>query len=48
MAPSFSGDLDIDHFNINKLNTLAMFICDKNLKLGGTLLMKTLNGTMEK
>lgn len=30
------------------LNNLAIEICNKNLKVGGTLIMKSLNGTMEK
>lgn len=48
MAPNFSGDLDIDHSNISDLNILCLFICDKHLKIGGNVLMKTLNGSFEK
>lgn len=47
MAPNFSGDMDIDHFGISILNGLCLKICSTSLRPGGTLLMKTLQGTLE-
>ncbi|EAS03933.3 ribosomal RNA large subunit methyltransferase (macronuclear) [Tetrahymena thermophila SB210] len=48
MAPNFSGDLDQDHLLIQDLNNMTIDVCTKNLKIGGTVVMKTLNGTLEK
>ncbi|KAL4442318.1 hypothetical protein ABPG74_005659 [Tetrahymena malaccensis] len=48
MAPNFSGDLDMDHLLIQDLNNMTIDVCTKNLKIGGTVIMKTLNGTLEK
>ncbi|KRX04341.1 hypothetical protein PPERSA_03581 [Pseudocohnilembus persalinus] len=47
MAPNFSGDLDLDHHNITQLNNICLSISKQNLKPGGTLLMKTLQGHHE-
>ena len=47
MAPNFSGDLDSDHIDITGLTDLAIKICDKHLRMGGFLLMKTLHGRLE-
>ena len=45
--PKYSGDLDKDFFKLRDLNRMAMKICDKNLKIGGTMVMKSLLGTYE-
>jgi 23S rRNA U2552 (ribose-2'-O)-methylase RlmE/FtsJ len=42
MAPNFSGDLDSDHLTIADMNHTTLQLCDKNLKIGGTLVLKTL------
>ena len=47
MAPNFVGDRDTDHMNISALNSVALKLSFNNLKTGGTLLMKTLNGALE-
>ena len=48
MAPNFSGDKDVDHMAISVLNALVLKIAMHNLKVGGSLLMKTLQGSAEK
>jgi 23S rRNA (uridine2552-2'-O)-methyltransferase len=47
MAPNFMGDQDVDHMGVAVLNAIALRVCFHNLKIGGTLLMKTLYGTNE-
>lgn len=47
MAPNFSGDKDVDHVGIAVLNKMTMKVCSHSLRTGGTLLMKSLNGTLE-
>lgn len=47
MAPNFEGDKDLDHMSISVLNHLAIRLCFNNLKIGGTVLMKTLQGSLE-
>eukprot|EP01016_Furgasonia_blochmanni_P009040 TRINITY_DN1373_c0_g1_i1.p1 TRINITY_DN1373_c0_g1~~TRINITY_DN1373_c0_g1_i1.p1 ORF type:complete len:539 (+),score=132.83 TRINITY_DN1373_c0_g1_i1:83-1699(+) len=47
MAPNFMGDQDVDHMGISVLNAVALRVCFHNLKIGGTLLMKSLYGTYE-
>jgi len=42
------GDLDVDHLSISELNKITMMIADNILKAGGTLIMKTLHGSLEK
>ena len=39
-VPDFMGDRFIDHMNAINLNALIVSLCNKNLKEGGTLLMK--------
>jgi len=48
MAPNFSGDRDMDHMEISVLNALTLKVCFHNLRTGGSLLMKSLNGAVEK
>lgn len=48
MAPNFEGMRDLDHYNITQLNKLVLKMCDHNLRPGGTVLMKTLQGSDEK
>lgn len=48
MAPNFTGDQDTDHMGISVLNAIALRVCMHNLRAGGSLIMKTLNGAMEK
>lgn len=47
MAPNFMGDKDMDHMAISALNSLAFKISLNNLKIGGSVVMKTLQGTLE-
>jgi len=47
MAPNFVGDKDMDHMNITVLNAITLKVCFHSLRTGGSLLMKSLNGTME-
>lgn len=47
MAPNFEGDKDMDHMGIAILNGLTLKVCFHNLRPGGTLVMKTLTGTLE-
>lgn len=47
MAPNFEGDKDTDHMAISVLNALTLKVCFTNLRTGGTVIMKTLHGTME-
>lgn len=47
MAPNFSGDQDFDHMGIAVLNHIAFRMCFNNLKIGGSLVMKTLQGALE-
>lgn len=47
LSPEYSGDLDTDYLMLSELNDTAMQLCEKNLRKGGTLLMKTLKGTLE-
>ena len=47
MAPNFDGDKDSDHMAIASLNMLVVRLCFNNLNIGGTMLMKTLQGTLE-
>ena len=47
MAPNFMGDKDMDHMAISALNSLAFKIALNNLKIGGSVVMKTLQGTLE-
>ncbi len=47
MAPNFSGDVDIDHMEISVLNAITLKLCGFALRPGGTMLMKTLHGTLE-
>lgn len=47
MAPNFEGDKDTDHMGISVLNALTLKVCFNNLRTGGTVIMKTLHGTME-
>ena len=48
MAPNFQGEKDIDHMEIAVLNHLVFRMCFNNLKIGGTVIMKTLQGSLEK
>jgi len=47
MAPNFVGDKDIDHMNITVLNGITLKVCFHSLRTGGSVLMKSLNGTLE-
>lgn len=47
MAPNFSGDLESDHLGIVELNERTIQICEKFLRNGGTLVMKSLQGSTE-
>ena len=47
MAHNFEGDRDTDHMNIASLNHLVIRMCFNNLKIGGAVLMKTLQGSLE-
>ena len=47
IAPNFEGDKDCDHMAIAMLNHMAFRLCFNNLKIGGTVLMKTLQGSFE-
>jgi len=46
-APDHVGDKFIDHMRAIELNQLVIDFCEKNLKKGGTLLMKILQGPAE-
>ena len=47
MAHNFEGDKDLDHMGIAVLNHLVVRMCFNNLKIGGTVLMKTFKGSLE-
>lgn len=47
MAPNFEGDTDLDHIGIASLNHIVFRMCFNNLKIGGNVLMKTLQGSLE-
>lgn len=42
------GDRYIDHIRAVRLNRIVLEFCDKNLRPGGTLLMKIIQGPAEK
>jgi 23S rRNA (uridine2552-2'-O)-methyltransferase len=46
-APDHVGEKFIDHMRGIELNQLVLEFCEKNLKKGGTLLMKILQGPAE-
>ena len=47
MAHNFEGDKDLDHMENAVLNHLVVRMCFNNFKIGGTVLMKTLQGSLE-
>ena len=46
-VPDFVGDRFIDHLRSIELNKDVVQFCEKNLKEGGTLLMKIIQGPAE-
>ena len=47
-APDFVGERFVDHIRAVELNYQIIKFCDKNLRKGGTLLMKIMQGPAEK
>lgn len=47
-VPDFIGERFVDHMNSINLNNLVLTFCHKNLKKGGSLLMKIMQGPAEK
>jgi len=48
MAPNFCGDLGEDNFRIQLLNQKALEVCRRFLRVGGNLVLKSLQGELEK
>ena len=46
-APEFVGERFIDHMRAIQLNYMVMGFCKKNLRKGGSLLMKIMQGPAE-
>ena len=46
-VPDFVGERFIDHVRSVQLNQLVVAFCEKNLKVGGSLLMKIIQGPGE-
>ena len=47
MSPNRMGDRDMDHMEMAVLNRLTLLVCSNSLKIGGSILMKTLHGSYE-
>lgn len=46
-VPDFMGERFVDHMKAINLNSIVVRFCEKNLKRGGTLLLKTMQGPCE-
>jgi 23S rRNA (uridine2552-2'-O)-methyltransferase len=46
-APDFVGERFVDHMRAVDLNYLVLGFCEKNLRKGGSLLMKIMQGPAE-
>jgi 23S rRNA (uridine2552-2'-O)-methyltransferase len=46
-APEFVGERFVDHMRAIELNYMVMGLCKKNLRKGGSLLMKIMQGPAE-